>query len=108
MEVETIVSGHPHVLEAAAIGVQSTDGASAEDEILVCVVAREGVATVDCHDVLRHCSERMPYFAVPRYIRILNELPKTPTARVRKVELREQGMPEGTYDRTVHGPQLTK
>lgn len=108
MEVETIVSGHPHIIEAAAIGVQSTDGAGAEDEILVCVVAREGVDVVDCHDVLRHCAERMPYFAVPRYIRIMTELPKTPTARVRKVELRDQGMPDGTYDRAVSGPSLKK
>ncbi len=101
VEVESVVSGHPQILEAAAIGVQSTDGAGAEDEILVCVVPRDGVEMVDCADVVRHCEQRMPYFAVPRYIRVMDELPKTPTARVRKVELREEGMPEGTFDRLV-------
>jgi len=106
VEVEAVVCGHPHILEAAAIGVKAADGAGAEDEILVCVVARDGIVDVDCHDVLTHCGERMPYFAVPRYIRVLAELPKTPTARVRKVELREQGLPDGTYDRVVSGPEI--
>ncbi len=106
MEVETIVAGHPHVLEAAAIGVKAGEGAGAEDEILVCVVPREG--DVDHHDLLTHCADRMPYFAVPRYIRIVSELPKTPTARVRKVELREIGVTADTYDREVSGPEIRR
>ncbi len=108
VEVETIVSAHPHILEAAAIGVKSTAGAGAEDEILICVVPREGIVQVDCHDVLEHCIQRMPYFAVPRYVRVLAELPKTPTARVRKVELRDEGLPAGTYDRETSGPNLPR
>ncbi len=108
MEIEAVVASHPHILEAAAIGVKSADGAGAEDEILVCVVARDGITEVDYQDVLEHCIERMPYFAVPRYIRVLSELPKTPTARVRKVELRDEGLPAGTYDREVSGPSLPR
>lgn len=106
MEVEAVVSSHPHVLEAAAIAVSAGEGAGAEDEILVCVVARgDGV---DHYDLLVHCADRMPYFAVPRYIRVLAELPKTPTARVRKVELRAAGITIDTYDRVVHGPELAR
>jgi len=41
----------------------------------------------------------MPYFAVPRYVRVLPVLPKTPTERVRKVELREAGITADTFDR---------
>ena len=104
MEVETVVAGHPHVLEAAAIGVKASEGAGAEDEILVCVVARHG--EVDHHSLLTHCADRMPYFAVPRYVRVVAELPKTPTARVRKVELREVGITADTYDRMVSGPEI--
>jgi crotonobetaine/carnitine-CoA ligase len=104
MEVESVVASHPDVLEAAAIGVKAGEGASAEDEILVCVVSREGI--VNCHDLIRHCAERMPYFAVPRYVRVMDTLPKTPTARVRKVELREIGVTEDTYDRVESGPEL--
>ncbi len=106
MEVEAVVAGHADVLEAAAIGVSAGEGAGAEDEILVCVVPRDGA--VDHHALLCHCAERMPYFAVPRYVRVVSELPKTPTARVRKVELREVGITADTYDRVVSGPEINR
>ena len=90
MEVEAVVTGHADVLEAAAVGVKAGEGASSEDEILICVVLREGSAP-DLGELLDWCTERMPYFAVPRYLRVMDALPKTPTERVRKVELREAG-----------------
>ena len=105
MEVERVVCAHPDVLEAAAVGVRALEGASAEDEILVCIVARHGRAP-DLHGLLAFCDERMPYFAVPRYVRVVASLPKTPTERVRKVELRDAGVTPDTHDRVVHGPPV--
>ena len=106
MEVERAVSAHPDVLEAAAVGVAAGEGASAEQEILVCLVAREG-CEIDCAALLTWLDARMPYFAVPRYLRVMDHLPKTPTERVRKVELREAGVGGGVHDRVVHGPPVT-
>jgi crotonobetaine/carnitine-CoA ligase len=103
VEVERILCAHPDVLEAAAVGVRALEGASAEDEILACIVARDG-RRPDVHDLLAFCDERMPYFAVPRYVRVVASLPKTPTERVRKVELRDAGITADTHDRVVHGP----
>jgi crotonobetaine/carnitine-CoA ligase len=40
---------------------------------------------------------------VPRYVRIVASLPKTPTAKIKKHELRETGLPLGTWDREAHG-----
>jgi crotonobetaine/carnitine-CoA ligase len=100
MEVEAVLCGHADVLEAAAVGVKAGEGASAEDEILVCLVLREGHAP-DLRALLDWCEERMPYFAVPRYLRVMNALPKTPTERVRKVELREAGVTADTFDRAL-------
>jgi crotonobetaine/carnitine-CoA ligase len=97
MEVERVVAEHPHVLEAAAIGVSASEGASAEEEILVCVVARS--ERPDPHAIVGWCAERMPYFMVPRYVRFVPGLPKTPTERVRKVLLREEGVTVDTWDR---------
>ena len=105
MEVERIVCAHPDVVEAAAVGVKALEGASAEDEILVCIVARDGRAP-DVHGLLAFLDERMPYFAVPRYVRVVDHLPKTPTERVRKVELRDAGITPDTHDRAVHGPPV--
>lgn len=104
MEVERIVASHPGVLEAAAVGVAADEGASSEQEILICVVPRENPP--DPHELLTYCADKMPYFAVPRYVRFMEDLPKTPTERVRKVELREMGLGDDVYDRAVSGPEV--
>ncbi len=105
MEVERVVASHPAVLEAAAVGVASGEGAGAEQEILICIVARN--VPPDPHELLEYCAERMPYFAVPRYVRFMEHLPKTPTERVRKVELREMGLDDDVYDRVTSGPKIS-
>ena len=48
-------------------------------------------------------AERIPYFLVPRYIRFVEVLPKTPTERVQKVKLREEGITPDTFDREAAG-----
>jgi len=100
VEVESVLTSHADVLEAAAVGVKAGEGASSEDEILVCLVMREGRAC-DHATLLDWCEERMPYFAVPRYVRVMDHLPKTPTERVRKIELREEGVTADTFDRSA-------
>jgi crotonobetaine/carnitine-CoA ligase len=101
MEVERQVSGHPGVKEAAAIGVKAGEGASSEDEIMIVCVA-EGAAP-DPAEFTQWLAERMPYFMVPRYIRFVGALPKTPTERVQKVKLREEGITSDTFDREAAG-----
>jgi len=102
MEVERVVASHHGVLEAAAIGVKALEGAGAEDEIMVCVVARQEPPDPD--ELLAWCAERMPYFAVPRYLRFVDHLPKTPTERVKKTDLRAAGVTADTHDRLANAP----
>jgi carnitine-CoA ligase len=101
MEVERQVGDHPAIKEAAAIGVKAGEGASSEDEIMV-VCIPDGEAP-DPAEFTQWMAERMPYFMVPRYIRFVNELPKTPTERVQKVKLREEGITADTFDREAAG-----
>ncbi len=101
MEVERQVAGHPQVKEAAAIGVKAGEGASSEDEIMI-VCVPEGEAP-EAEAFTHWLAERMPYFMVPRYIRFVPELPKTPTERVQKVKLREEGITADTFDREAAG-----
>lgn len=101
MEVERQASDHPQVREVAAIGVKAGEGASSEDEIMI-VCIPEGQAP-DPVEYTHWMAERMPYFMVPRYIRFVDELPKTPTERVQKVKLREQGITQDTFDREAAG-----
>jgi carnitine-CoA ligase len=99
VEVETVVMGHPAVLEAAAVGVPSDLG---EDDILL-VVALRSDSALDYPELLDFCSARMPYFCVPRYVEVVDELPKTIIGRVRKDILRSRGVGPGAWDREDHG-----
>jgi carnitine-CoA ligase len=106
MEVEKQVADHPAVGEGGAIGVKAGEGASAEDEIMVVCVAAGAVP--DPAELTRWLAERMPYFMVPRYIRFVEALPKTPTERVQKVKLREQGITPDTFDREAAGITISR
>ncbi len=101
MEVERQVADHPQIKEAAVIGVKAGEGASSEDEIMV-VCIPEGAAP-DPAEFTHWMAERMPYFMVPRYIRFVQALPKTPTERVQKVKLRDEGITADTFDREAAG-----
>jgi crotonobetaine/carnitine-CoA ligase len=94
-EVEKEIMEHPAVLEAAVVGVPS---AATEDEILACVVIRPG-QTLHADDLLDFLEQRLPYFMVPRYIDFLDDLPKTPTAKIRKQALRDRGITPTCHDR---------
>ncbi len=98
-EVESEIVAHPDVREAAVIGVPSE---FSEDEVMAVVAAVPG-CVVDCVALTGFLAERMPYFMIPRYIRILDELPKTASAKVVKAELRVAGITLDTWDREAAG-----
>ena len=99
-EVEAEVCAHPDVREAAAIAVPSE---LSEDEVMIVVAAVPG-RSIDHMSLSTFLMSRMPYFMVPRYIRVLDELPKTPSAKVLKTELRKEGVTSDTWDREAAGP----
>ena len=61
---------------------------------MIAVVPRDGM-TVDPAALLAHCVEVIPRFAVPRYVRIVDALPKTPSQRIQKYKLRSEGITPG-------------
>lgn len=103
-DVETVIGGHPAVAECAAVAVPS-EFAGGEDEIKVCLVLRSG-ASVALEGFLGWCEERLPHFAVPRYVEVVPELPKTPSSKVQKYRLRETGVGGTTWDRVKAGYRL--
>ncbi|MPZ00586.1 MAG: AMP-binding protein [Actinophytocola sp.] len=103
-EIETVVNGHPGVLDSAAHAVESELG---EDEIKICVVPRSGAAPAP-EELLDFCSGRMAHYAVPRYVEFVDELPKTATERNQYAALRERGITPGTWDRERAGYQLQR
>lgn len=103
-EVEAEVCRHPAVREAAAIAVPSE---YSEDEVMVVVAPVPG-QEIDCRALAEFLIEKMPYFMVPRYFRILEELPKTPSAKVMKAELRKEGITGDTFDREAAGLRVRR
>ena len=103
-EVEKVINTHPKVLESAVFAVPSELG---EDEVKASVVLKPG-EDLPPEELIRHCEERMAYFAVPRYLEFIPELPKTPTNRIEKYRLREAGVTENTWDREKAGVKLSR
>jgi crotonobetaine/carnitine-CoA ligase len=103
-EIEVELLSHPSVREAAAIPVPSE---FSEDEVLVVLAAAGGVS-IDPEDIIRYLLPRMAHHMVPRYIRVIDELPKTPTAKVEKHVLRAQGLTDDTWDRERAGIVLRR
>ncbi len=89
---------------AAVIPVPSELG---EDDVMACVVPRDG-AQVDPVELLRFCEPRLPYFAIPRYVDIVSELPLTENGKVRKFVLRERGLTPTTWDREAAGVTIAR
>jgi crotonobetaine/carnitine-CoA ligase len=103
-EVEDVIKRHPDVLDCAVLAVPSELG---EDEVKAYVTPRLG-ATVKPEDVIYWCAEHLAYFKVPRYLEIRDELPRTPSLRVRKDVLRQErdDLIAGCFDREAAGIRL--
>ncbi len=96
MEVESVVRRHPAVADVAAYGIPSREIAS-EDELKLSVVLREG-ESVSEEDICEFINLNAPHFFVPRYMEFVSELPYTPTQKIQKFKLREQGNSAATWD----------
>jgi crotonobetaine/carnitine-CoA ligase len=94
-EIEEAVNAHPAVFESAAFGVPS---AVMEEDVKICVLLNQG-ARVTPAELSRHCAERLPGFMVPRYIEMVDRLPRTVTDKVDKTPLRSAGIGPATWDR---------
>lgn len=98
-EVEQVVNAHPGVAEVAAYAVPSE---LAEDEVMCAVVLREG-ASFDPLEVIRWCEPRLPYFAIPRFLRAVENLPKTENGKIQKYKLRAEGCTPDAWDLSTSG-----
>jgi crotonobetaine/carnitine-CoA ligase len=103
-EVETEVCCHPGVKEAAVVAVTSE---YSEDEVLLAVSAADELS-LDPVELTEFLVPRLPYFMVPRFIRILSHLPKTPTQKIMKHVLRSEGVTADTWDREKAGIRLRR
>jgi crotonobetaine/carnitine-CoA ligase len=79
----------------------------AEDEVKICVVLKPG-ESLSPEELITYSIDRMPYFAVPRYVEFMDSLPKTPTERTQKYLLKQAGVTANTWDREKAGIRVTR
>lgn len=103
-EVETTFMQHPAISEAALHGMKIQEG---EEDIKLTAVLREN-SHISEAELCLWAIDKLPYFAVPRFIEYRNELPKNPTGRVLKYKLREEGVHDGVWDRELSGIKVRK
>lgn len=103
-EVEQVLQSHPAVEAVAVYAVRSE---LAEDEVMAALVFKPG-QHASPQALLDHCQPRMPYFSVPRYLRILDALPRTENGKIRKFGLRDEGVTADTWDREKEGYQVLR
>ncbi len=97
--MEAEIGAHPAVREAAVVAVASD---LSEDEVLAVVSPVPG-QVVDPTELIEFLRPRMAHFMIPRYLRFMDELPKTPTQKVQKNLLRAAGVTPDTWDREAAG-----
>ena len=104
-EIETILKGHEAVLEAAAVPVPSELG---EDEVAVFIV--KSALQLTEREVIEYAVRNMAYFMVPRYVRFVDELPKTPSQKISKPALRElaRASYREMWDREANGIEVNR
>jgi carnitine-CoA ligase len=99
LEVEEVLDSHPSVLESAVVGVPSE---LSEEEVKAFVVAAAGVE-LDFSSLRKFAAGRLAAFKVPRYWQEIDELPRTPTARIAKHRL-PGGHPPAEHDAAMNDP----
>ena len=103
-EVEKVIDRIEGVQESAVFGVPSE---LSEEEVMTVIVAKPG-ASLQPAAILDRLQERLPWFAVPRYVRFAAALPKNTSERIEKYKLREEGVTADTWDRDKVGYEVRR
>jgi fatty-acyl-CoA synthase len=84
-EVEDLISGHPEVIEATALGVEDKEWGH---RLRAFVVKTDG-ASIGEDDIKTYVKDHLARYKVPRDVVFLDELPRNPTGKILKRELRD-------------------
>ena len=108
--VERVIDKHEKVLESAAYGIKShqVEGEDyAEDELMVAVVLKPGEVLTPV-ELLDFIQDKLADFQIPRFIDIIEELPKSKVHRIMRRYLKDKGLTPTTYDREKEGYKIKK
>jgi crotonobetaine/carnitine-CoA ligase len=104
-EVESYIYQYAAVLECAVVA--APDEASEGDEIKAFITLKEGHG-FDFFDFIAFLADRMPSFWVPRYVEVVDDMPRSPNGRIRKQALKSAPQGERAWDREREGIVLQR
>lgn len=99
MELEEALRKHEGI---AAVAVHAVPSELIEDDIKACIVPKDG-HTLTAASLFDFFKRSLPYYAIPRYIELMDELPSNAVGRVQKFVLREKGITPNTWDLEAMG-----
>lgn len=103
-ELESEILRHSTVADAAAVSVKN----EIDDEEVLVVIAPSPGCMIDFVELTNFLIERVPHYMVPRYLRVIPQLPYSDTNKVQKAKLREQGITTDTWDREAAGIRVKR
>jgi len=103
-EVEQTIQSHPAVAACAIYPLPSELG---EDEVAAAILPEPG-RSLEPLEIIRHCEGKIAYFAVPRYVRIVDQMPLTENGKIKKGVLRDAGVTSDTWDREAAGIKVRR
>jgi crotonobetaine/carnitine-CoA ligase len=106
LEVESVVRRHPAVKDIAAFGIPS-ELVDSEQELKLNIILKDG-STTTAEDICEFINDNAPHYFVPRFLDFVDALPYTPTNKIQKFKLREEGVTEQTWDLAQSSYQVRK
>src|SRR6266700_352720 len=103
-EVEQAILSHPAVAACAIYPLPSELG---EDEVAA-AIQMEPDQSLEPVQIIRHCEGQIAYFAIPRYVRFVDQMPLTENGKIKKGALRDAGVTVDTWDREAAGVRLRR
>ena len=103
-EIEAVLMSHGALADVAVHAVPSD---LTEDDLKLTATVKENVHITE-EELFGWCVDELPYFALPRYIELRDELPRSPVGRVLKRQLRDEGVTAGTWDAEAAGVAYEK
>ncbi len=103
-EIERIVGMHPDVAEVAAVAHPAEAG---EDDVRCVIIQRAG-ARLAPEALMDWLQPRLPFFMLPRYIEFVDDMPRTPSAKIEKYKLVEAGLSASAWDREKAGYRIDR
>jgi len=105
-ELEQILVLHPTVADCAVVPVGSNVGET--DVLAVVVVSKNGAGSFDHESFFTWCADEVPHYMVPRYVRVLPDMPRGHSGKIEKHKLRADGVVDGTWDAAAQGLRATR